>query len=694
MTQFTFTRTYNNVTPLPYDGFYYDNLANTFTLWVETPQVFYNYLEEPDMGIIITSQDAAVNIQVVLKASQFSLLNDQVGQWVITAAAQYYVGGAVVGSNPLVVGTPYYVSFELGDGDLSHLVPSGGPPFLDSTFSIENAADNTKVFDVDVSNVPTGTTVTLEIPPANGTFPSSPETGSLIAGFLNFSSMTGTNNTSYGINALQADTTGSENVAVGSSALGANTTGNDNTAVGCFTMADANCSNSVAVGASALLGDMGGQNVAVGVNAGANVSTGNTNTLVGYLAGNDLTTGFDNLCLGSNCLAGSATALNRIVLGMGSGTHDQSFHLPDSVGFYIPNLASSVQTNVLAFNTVGGGVTYMPAPTQSSVFLDGSFEIENTADNTKIFKVDVSNVTTATTSTLLIPQSVSNQTTLVMRNGTNSSLQCGNLSSTSSGSDCTSYGVDALSDNTTGTNNTAIGFSALNNADGASNATAVGANCLGAYVGTALDGGATAIGANALGAYTGPDAATAVGINALAMCTSGANTAMGTGALSQCTTGTFNAAFGEQSLSDCTGQQNTAVGYQSGVILTSGIENTYVGWSTGGSDTIASSNTFVGANAGYGNVGQGSSCVAIGNNTLINSNQSTLVGTGASDGGYNEVICLGSGATALNSNRLVLSNMNTTASATGGSDVIPTLASLFLSIQVNGVDYKVALFNP
>jgi hypothetical protein len=125
MTQFTFTRTYNNVTPLPYDGFYYDNLANTFTLWVETPQVFYNYLEEPDMGIIITSQDAAVNIQVVLKASQFSLLNDQVGQWVITAAAQYYVGGAVVGSNPLVVGTPYYVSFELGDGDLSHLVPSG-----------------------------------------------------------------------------------------------------------------------------------------------------------------------------------------------------------------------------------------------------------------------------------------------------------------------------------------------------------------------------------------------------------------------------------------------------------------------------------------------------------------------------------------------------------------------------------------
>jgi hypothetical protein len=154
-----------------------------------------------------------------------------------------------------------------------------------------------------------------------------------------FSNTSGSENTAIGNAALQSNTTSDFNTAIGSGALLSNTTGSANTAAGHQpliynttgvgntatgfaalahnTTGDFNTANGLdalrynttgfqntAIGSQALLNNSEAfKNTGVGYQALLN-NTGSGNTALGYLAGSNLTTGDDNICIGADGVAG------------------------------------------------------------------------------------------------------------------------------------------------------------------------------------------------------------------------------------------------------------------------------------------------------------------------------------------------------------------------------------------------------
>jgi trimeric autotransporter adhesin len=93
---------------------------------------------------------------------------------------------------------------------------------------------------------------------------------------------TGNENTANGFNALTSNTDGNDNTAVGKDALFNNTTGDANVAVGWLAMLNnTEGTNNTAVGAGALGQNISNGNIALGTNAGANLTTGQFNIDIG-----------------------------------------------------------------------------------------------------------------------------------------------------------------------------------------------------------------------------------------------------------------------------------------------------------------------------------------------------------------------------------------------------------------------------
>jgi hypothetical protein len=105
-----------------------------------------------------------------------------------------------------------------------------------------------------------------------------------------FSATTGAYNVSVGPSAAFALTTGSNNVAIGNGALDAATTGGRNIAIGQDAMG-----SGVATAST-------GDNVAIGYQAGYDLTSGEYNTLLGYQAGANLTTGASNVSIGEGAI--------------------------------------------------------------------------------------------------------------------------------------------------------------------------------------------------------------------------------------------------------------------------------------------------------------------------------------------------------------------------------------------------------
>jgi hypothetical protein len=144
-------------------------------------------------------------------------------------------------------------------------------------------------------------------------------TGNVALGYLASQiNTTGGNNTSLGNSALRFNTTGSSNTALGASALQASITASNNTAIGYRAMLDATTSqNSVAVGYKAGNGAATNDTflglTALGYQAGIGLANGsNYNTLLGYQAGYNVTTGADNILIGS---ATSSTGIANLTTG-------------------------------------------------------------------------------------------------------------------------------------------------------------------------------------------------------------------------------------------------------------------------------------------------------------------------------------------------------------------------------------------
>jgi len=86
--------------------------------------------------------------------------------------------------------------------------------------------------------------------------------------------------------------------------------------------------------------------------------SGANNTFYGIGAGSDVTTGTGNVIIGQNAQAGSATAINRVVLG-GTGVYDDYTHI-STTNVDIPNLPSNVYNDVVLFNTDTGKLSHAP----------------------------------------------------------------------------------------------------------------------------------------------------------------------------------------------------------------------------------------------------------------------------------------------------------------------------------------------
>ena len=122
-------------------------------------------------------------------------------------------------------------------------------------------------------------------------------------------------NTAEGQNALFNLTTGTYNTAVGFFSLRSNTEGTFNTGVGAGTLFVNTADQNTAVGAGALLNTSGGQNTATGAFALFNNTIGLQNTANGISALFHNTTGSDNTASGLNALAGNTTGEGNTAVG-------------------------------------------------------------------------------------------------------------------------------------------------------------------------------------------------------------------------------------------------------------------------------------------------------------------------------------------------------------------------------------------
>jgi hypothetical protein len=110
----------------------------------------------------------------------------------------------------------------------------------------------------------------------------------------------GFSNTAFGLDALENTTTGDNNTAVGAVTLVANQTGSFNTAIGQQALAsNTSGDGNTATGTAALISNTtGDNNTAFGYRA-LRVSTGTKNIGLGYNAGNNLTSGNNNIYIGN-----------------------------------------------------------------------------------------------------------------------------------------------------------------------------------------------------------------------------------------------------------------------------------------------------------------------------------------------------------------------------------------------------------
>ncbi|MEE9510434.1 MAG: hypothetical protein V3V81_08070 [Candidatus Bathyarchaeia archaeon] len=133
-----------------------------------------------------------------------------------------------------------------------------------------------------------------------------------------YTNVTGANNVALGNNALYT-ATGSNNVAIGYLALEDKTTGDSNVAIGTSAMLNAtSCASNVAIGNLAMGAGIvtGNNNVAIGVEAGEDLTDGITNVLIGSKAGTAITGGDRNVAIGYQTLQLCLTGNDNVAIGL------------------------------------------------------------------------------------------------------------------------------------------------------------------------------------------------------------------------------------------------------------------------------------------------------------------------------------------------------------------------------------------
>ena len=439
---------------------------------------------------------------------------------------------------------------------------------------------------------------------------------------------TGSSNTAVGDLSLYKATTGGYNVVVGYAALEDTTTGSYNTALG-WNAGHQNTTNSAstyvgglagnkiagaqntAVGYNALKGDTNSasaqRNVAVGVDAGENITTGNNNVLLGWRAGQDTSTGSNRIIIGYDSDASSATVDNEITLGNASIT-----------SLRIPGLQSGASNGqVLTYNSTNGNITFADAGGGGASALNDLSDVTYDSSNQKLAVGALSEVNDAYSTSLgyAAGRNYNGQKSVAIGNyalgggaggasGYNDNTAVGYFAgySVGDGERNTYFGSVAGQSNTSANNNTYIGYAAGKNATNSSQSVILGYEA----------GGELTTGNNN----------TFVGVNAGAQTTTGASN-VAIGRYARVGNGTHNVCIGLSLMNAATtGSQNIAIGYQGLSSLTSGQYNTVVGYQAGKSVTTGASNTLLGHYAGY-NVTTGGNNTVIGDQTTASSATAT-----------------------------------------------------------------------
>ena len=148
---------------------------------------------------------------------------------------------------------------------------------------------------------------------------------------------TASGSVAIGYNAMASNTDGAKNIAIGYRAGEDITVGDNNVALGYQALTDgATGSNNTAIGNQALyrIQDGCNSNTAVGslaLSGSSNAGTFDHNVAVGYLAGDAITSGNKNTCIGSESDPSSSSATNQTAIGYGAqGQGDNSVTLGDA----------------------------------------------------------------------------------------------------------------------------------------------------------------------------------------------------------------------------------------------------------------------------------------------------------------------------------------------------------------------------
>ena len=438
----------------------------------------------------------------------------------------------------------------------------------------------------------------------------------------------------------------------------------------------------VAIGYAALSGSMtsaADNNVAIGQNAGENVTSAAESVFVGADSGDEITSGTKNTALGANALSTATTALYNTAVGFNAMSDVQAGQAVDGcVAIGYEAMKGSGSTTTGANYSIAIGKTALKSITEGERNIAIGFEtlISPTTGSDDCIAIGYQsqggNQTTAVNNSNV---SIGNYTMDANMTGAVNNTAVGHYS----GSAITSGDFNVLLGSasgqilTTGSQNTLCGFAAGDAATTTSYLTCVGYNAGTAINSTDADA-TTAIGKSSLAALTEGVGSTALGNNSsLSVTTGDYNTSLGFNAGKFNATGsnnTFvgnsaglgvssnnhsnNTGVGKDSLLAITdGADNVAVGYNSLVAITSGGRNTAVGKSAGAAMVGNSYNTLVGYNAfATANAGEENNVVVgYGAGAAIDdgsSDYNVLIGSSAGNGGAAAIAkCVVVGALAM-----------------------------------------------
>ena len=285
----------------------------------------------------------------------------------------------------------------------------------------------------------------ISIGNGNVVFPAGISIGNFFVGPAGNTTTFGSNNTAIGDGALTLDTTGSYNTAYGFLALSNNAYGGDNTGIGYGALyRNSGGFDSTATGYLALADSTTGtENTAYGSMALLNNTDGSDNTGEGYLALNNNTTGSFNTAYGVNALAKIVRGTNNIGLGNQAGI----------------NLLENESSNIDIGNpgVLGDNNIIRIGTNQTTTYIAGVIN----GDGGGLTNINAS-ISTSVGNTL----------------GGVNNFFIGTTPNSTTGSDNTAIGYNALENNGSGTDNTSTGQNALNNNTSGSGNTATGQGSL------------------------------------------------------------------------------------------------------------------------------------------------------------------------------------------------------------------------